>query len=501
MLRTCLRAGLLLLAAAPLAAQVSPYISRDDPRLPLFEHLIALGDVADPSPMIRPFRRIDAVRAIDSALAGGEARDTALLASLRSAWVEDTADARWEVAGRVGAQGYTEARRDPLHPAGARRVKPYAELRLQASFDPLILVSRPAIEPRVTGDPDWPGRKDLKIAGRHSEAYLSAQFKYVRLFYGQMDQNWGPVAVPGIGLSDYGYPRPAFGLEVGNERFRLQTQASTLNDVTDSAGVVTHRYFFAHRAQVRLTRTFDLALWETVVLAGADRSFDARYRNPVTLLLLANQYGLGDEGNVLLGFDATWRVGRRTTLQAQLGLDDIQYQNRGAATRYPDRYAFTLQATGPLKGTVAWRALYTQASSLAFRTFRPTEAFLEQGVGLGRNFADNDQVTLALSAPLRRRWLVTPELTLLRQGEGRLTAPVPDSKTAEAGNTPQLFIGTVERTWRAALGVSGSEGPLELSANAGLHYVDNYGNISGRTKTRFVGRIQATLGLSRGGRF
>ncbi|HSB55403.1 MAG TPA: hypothetical protein VLD58_13660 [Gemmatimonadales bacterium] len=501
MLRTCLRAGLVLLAAGPLAAQASPYISRDDPRLPAFEHLIALGDVADPSPMIRPFRRIDAVRALDSALAGGEARDTALINELRSAWTEDTAEARWEVEARAGGQAYTEGRRDPLHLAGRRRVRPYLELRLQANFDPLVLVSRPAIEPRVTDDPDWPGRKDLKIAGRHSEAYLSAQFKYIRLLYGQMDQNWGPVTLPGIPLSDYGYPRPAFGFEVGNRRFRLTSQASTLADVTDTAGVVTHRYFFAHRAALQVTRRFDLALWETVVLSGVDRSFDGRYRNPVTLLLLANEYGLGDQGNVLLGFDAHWRVGRRTTLQAQLGLDDIQYQNRGSSTRYPDRYAFTIQGTGPLSGRIAWRALYTQASSLAFRTFHATDAFTDQGVGLGRNFADNDQVTLSLTAPIRRRWLVTPELTLLRQGEGRLDLPVPPSGTAEAGNTPEIFIGTVERTWRAALGVSGSEGPLALQANAGLHYIDNAGNVSGRSRTRFVGRIQATLGLVRGGHF
>lgn len=501
MLRPYYLCLLALLSTARLEAQASPYIARDDPRLPAFEHLIALGDVEDPSPMVRPFRRIDAVRALDSALAVGEARDTSLIQELRSAWVEDTAEARWEVEGRAGAQGYTEARRDPLHLGGNRRVKPYIDLRLQATFQNLVLVSRPAIEPRVTGDPDWPGRKDLKIAGRHGEAYLSAQFKYASLFYGQMDQNWGPVAVPGIPLSDYGYPRPAFGFEVGNGRFRLASQASTLDDQTDTSGVVTHRYFFAHRVNARLSRRFSLALWETVVLSGADRSFDGRYRNPVTLLLLANQYGLGDQGNVLLGFDFQWKVGRRATIQGQLGLDDIQYQHRSSPTRYPDRYAFTLQGTGPLKGSVAWRALYTQASSLAFRSFRPSENFVEDGVGLGRSFADNDQITLNLSAPVTSRWLVTPELTLLRQGEGRLSQPVPSSGTAEAGNTPELFIGVVERTWRAALGISGKQGPLSLQANAGIHYIDNAGNIEGRTRTRFVGRIQATLGISRGGHF
>src|SRR5918912_69434 len=48
----------------------SPYITLDDPRLPLLEHLIARGDVEDPSPMVRPFRRADAVRVLAAADTG-----------------------------------------------------------------------------------------------------------------------------------------------------------------------------------------------------------------------------------------------------------------------------------------------------------------------------------------------------------------------------------------------------------------------------------------------
>jgi hypothetical protein len=300
-------------------------------------------------------------------------------------------------------------------------------------------------------------------------------------------------------LSNYGYPHPALGFEVGTDRFRLSAQASTLADQVDTAGRTINRYFFAHRLSARISRRVHLALWETVVLGGPGTSFDGRYRNPVTLLLLANQYGLGDQGNVLLGLDFQWRLGQRTTLQTQLGLDDIQYQHRSGPTRYPDRYAFTVLATGPLRGRTAWRALYTQASSLAFRTFRPTENFTDQGVGLGRSFADNDQITLGVTAPVTPHWLINPELTLLRQGEGRLSQPFPTDTAA--GNTPRLFIGTVERTWRAALGVTGRQGPVSLSANGGLHYIVNAGNVAGRNRTRFVGRIQLTLGLGRRGKF
>ncbi len=483
------------LAAGPLAGQASAYVPLDHPLLPAVEHLIARGEVDDPAPASRPFRQADLIRALDSAAARGTLRDTSLAARLRQAFAEETGERpRWAIELRAGGQGYTHARRDPLHPEGAGGVRPYLEARAQAMFGNVLLVTRPAIEPRLTRDPDWPGRRDLEVTGRHVEGYLSAQFRWARLFFGQMDQQWGPVGLPGIGLTDYGYPRTSLGLEVGSDRLRLTAQASVLRDARDSIGARIHRYFFAHRLAARITSRLHVALWETTVLAGQDRVFDWRYGNPVTILLLANQYGLGDDGNLLVGLDATWRFASRTSLALQLGIDDLQYQNRSGPTRTPDRYAFTLAAFGPLGRRLAWRGLYTQATSLAFRTGDPFESFTDAGVGLGRGFADNEQATLRVSAPLASRWLLEPEFTLLRQGEGRLTDPFPPAGTAR-GDTPRLFIGIRETTWRWALGLSGRTGPLALTASAALHRVLDADHVRGRDRTRFEGRVQATLGL------
>ena len=62
--------------------------------------------------------------------------------------------------------------------------------------------------------------------------------------------------------------------------------------------------------------------------------------------------------------------------------------------------------------------------------------------------------------------------------------------------TPALFIGVVERTYRAALGVSGRTGPLDLAASAGFHHVVNSRHLEGQSVDRFEGRLQATLGVS-----
>ncbi|MGH7508206.1 MAG: hypothetical protein ACREMZ_01890 [Gemmatimonadales bacterium] len=480
-------------------AQASPYISLDDPRLPLLEHLITRGAIEDPSPMVRPFRRADAARVLAAAEISAEDRPgtLTLIEHLRQEF-EDPAGNRWELHGRVGAQAYTHPRREVLHPAGGSGARPYADLSGTATFGGVVLASRPAVEPRLVDDPDWTGRRELTVAGRIVDAYISGQFKYGSLFYGQMDRNWGPVGLPGIPLSNYGYERQGLAFDVGNRDIRLSALASDLQAEVDSLGRTVHRYYFVHRLDARLSRRFSLALWEGVVLGGADRGFETRFRNPLSFSYLANTIGLGDRGNVILGADIRWQALGRTTLEAQLAIDDIQYRNRSGPTRYPQRWALTLGAQGPVGRELGWRALYTQASSLAFRTFNRFENFTDGGVGLGRNFADMDQLSLSVSLPVAQSWLVTPGLTLLRQGEGRIEDPFP-ATPLEAGQTPQLFIGVVERTYRAAVGVSGRSGPLDLVADLGFHHVVNSAHQDGRVTNRFEGRLQMTLGLSRRG--
>ncbi|HEY3011619.1 MAG TPA: hypothetical protein VGJ36_02640 [Gemmatimonadales bacterium] len=476
-------------------AQGSPYIPLDDPRLPLLEHLIARGEIEDPSPMVRPFRRADAARVLAAADTSANSPSRTLIRRLRAAF-EDQPENIWMLEGRVGAQAYTHARRELLHPAGPDGVRPYAELSGTATFGKLVLVTRPTVEPRLVDDPDWLGRRELKVAGRIADAYISAQFKYASLWYGQLDRNWGPVGLPGIPLSNYGYERQGLAIEVGNRNIRLSALATDLQDEVDSLGRTVHRYYFVHRLHARLSPRLSLAPWEGIIVGGAERNFETRYRNPLSLGYLANTIGLGDRSNVMLGLDVRWQAWGHTALQAQLALDDFWYDDR---QRNRDRWALTLGAEGPLGRAAAWYLLYTQVSSLALRAFNPAENFTDGGVGVGRNFSDQDQLTLRVTVPVRSEWLVAPELIVLRQGEGRINDPypVPDSNGVLA--TPALFIGVVERTYRAGIGISGRTGPLDLVASAGFHHVVNSEHQQGLSVDRFEGRIQATLGLRRKG--
>ena len=488
----------LLLGSTALMAQASPYVPLDDPRLPLFEHLVARGDVPDPSPQVRPFRRLDALVALLAAdTAGNPSRR--LIDELRGAWLQDTAAAHWSFEGRAGVDAATLKNRDALHPAGHGEFLPYGELTAKASFGPVVLVSRPAVEPRLSDDPTWPGRHDLKVVGRMTEGYLSGQWRWARLFYGTMDRQWGPAGVPGIPLSDYAFPRTEFAVDVGTDRLRLSAHAAQLTDERDSTGARVHRYWFAHRLALAPSRRLALGLWETTIISGVDRDFDPRWRNPLAVLLLSNQYGLGADGNIMVGADLTWWSSRRLRLEGQFALDDLHYPHAGDTDHTPSRYAFTLAASGPLARSSAWKLLYTQASSLAFRTYTPGETYADAGTGLGRGYASNDQVTVTVSRPVAASWLVTPELTLLRQGDARLTDPFPAAQ-ASAGQIPALFIGPVEKTWRAALGLSGAFGELRAAGNLGVHYVQDADHVVGRSRTEFQGRARITIGFGTGGR-
>jgi hypothetical protein len=484
-----------MFAPARAGAQASPYIPLDDPRLPLLEHLISRGEVEDPSPMVRPFRRSDAARALAAADTSESSRSAALIRRLRQGF-EDPSGNAWSLEGRAGVEAYTHARRELLHPAGPDGIRPYAELSGAAAFGNIVLATRPTLQSRLVKDPDWLGRRDLTVAGRVADAYISAQFKYASLLYGQMDRNWGPVGLPGISLSNYGYERQGLGIEIGTANIRLVALATDLQDQVDSLGRTVHRYYFVHRLHARLSRRLSLAPWEGMIVAGADRNFESRYRNPLSLGYLANTIGFGDRSNVILGVDVRWQAFKRATLLAQLALDDFWYNDR---KRNRDRWALTLAAEGPLGASAAWHALYTQVSSLALRAFNPAENFTDGGVGVGRNFSDQDQLSLRVSMPVRDHWLVSPELILLRQGEGRINDPypVPDANGVLA--TPALFIGVVERTYRAGVGLSGRSGPLDLMASAGFHHVVNSGHQEGRTVDRFEGRLQAMLRLRRTG--
>ena len=403
------------------SAQGSPYIPLDDPRLPLLEHLIARGDIEDPSPMIRPFRRADAARVLAAADSAGASR---FVRALREQFEDPPDQNSWRFGIRAGAQAFSHIRRDVLHPLGPDGVRPYADLTGEATFGPFALVSRPAAEPRIVDDPEWPGRHDLTLAWRMVEAYASAQFKYGSVFYGQMDRNWGPVGISwhrteqlrvfrgGVGLR-FGHPDAAAAHARPSAEGRgLTRQPGPSLLLCPPGGRSRLQQAQSRRVGNRRPRgrgpSVRRAVSQSPESAAPRRSVRTRARRE-----------RGGGARRLMATDSPPHARDPTGARRSAVRADI----RAATLPQPlGAHRLGIRSAG---ASLGWRALYTQASSLAFRTIDPFENLTDAGVGIGRNFDDQDQTTLTVTVPRGTFWLFTPELTLLRQGEGRIDDPFP----------------------------------------------------------------------------
>lgn len=495
--------ALLLLGTSRAAAQASPYLPLDHPLLPLAEYLIARGDVADPSPLLRPFRRADLIAAIDAARLDPASASGRLAARLR-AELGDPAPADWAAfRARLGIETGSRARRDLLHPAGDGGAWFFGEAALEGRFRNLLLVSRPVASNRLKADPDWAGgsiQQRKNQAYRFADAYVAAQFDRVHLTFGQLSRNWGPAGVLGLSLSDYGYPRTDASLALRFRDFQFDVVATQLTGMTDALGNHRSRYLLAHRLSVRLSSRFWLGLWETGVLAPDRASVDPTFFNPMVLLSFPVQLGLPDDRNTTIGGDLRWQAGR-VRFEGQAMIDDRWRSkadpNGTGEPAHPGRWALSGAAAGPLGERAGWRASLAAVSSLAYRTGDSTENFVDRGIGIGPHFTDGVVGTVAVSLPVRDQWLVTPDLTYQVQGEGRIGDPFPTGTAFT--DTPEIFIGRPERTLRVGLSLSGGAGRFAVTGSGGYFRTVSAGHAPGPVRNRFEGRVTATIGLSRQG--
>ena len=481
-----------LVVALPVAAQSSPYIPLDHPLLPVAEFLITRGDIADPSPMIRPFRRSDLLRvighaALDSATASGR-----LAAALVTAFAEPKEEHWIRVGPRLGVDGFSRGRRDLFHPAGSGGVRPYLESSFELRSGALVMMSRAAAENRLKLDPDWAGaatQQTKSQAYRFIDGYLAGQWQHARLFFGQMDRNWGPAGSAGLSIANQGYPRTDLAFEVVFRDLQFTALGTQLTEMQSTDGTIHKRYFVAHRLNARLSNRLDIALWETGVVTGTNRSFEPGFANSLILFSFPAQLGRRDDRNTILGGDLAWRPTKRLLLQGQAMIDDMWRRkadpNGTGEPPHPGRWAVTMVGSGAVGHRLSWRTHLAVVSSLAYQTSDSTQNFVDRGVGIGPQFPDHLSLGLGVGVPVGSSWLITPDVTLLKQGEGRLDRPFPLGPDLTA--TPELFLGTSESTWRLGTRASGGIGRFQLQGDGGWYH--------SATRNRFEARLRATLGF------
>jgi hypothetical protein len=500
----------------PPASSASPYLSLDHWAYPALDLWIARGDITTLSPMTRPYRIGDVVRAV----AGMRpARLSRTEASLRERLLDELApeprrDRGRRAAGRsdadrpapirvdlglmAGGRYVSQTHPDPLQavldgPFGDGRVLEEAELEVRGSSPYVaggVRMRRDGIyrhDPRfpdgqVTPPREIPVFDDLSL--RAKEAYLELQVPYFRLSFGRLDRNWGPPSIDGFLRSANPYTEDEIGYRLGTERVFL---IGSIAAPEDFAGDTT-RYLSMHRLEVRPNDRLAIAVSEAALHGGPDGRFRFSLVNPISVWQIA----LSEEDaphNKLGQVDVWWRATDGVALNGSLLADATNREGSCCQLGGSVGLELTRLAPGLRVGLQ-----YTAIQSLAYRTARPWEEYSLDGVGLGWDKAD------FWLATLEAEWFATPflqlgpRLDLQRKGEGDFRGLRPPAE--DLPDQPRLLSGVVETTVRPALaGRWRREGPIDVAAewDIGISRIDNYAHGEGDDRTVFTGSVAVRL--------
>jgi hypothetical protein len=493
--------ALLAGSAAQLAAQneSNAYLPVASWTTPYVEHLIRAGVLRGLDPLTRPLRRADvarAVAAVDTTQVGASVRGTLRLLARELEEPQDTV--RWKAEASVAALGASDASRWTLRPAAQAR-NLFVEGGIDASleFPHVAIVTHPYFDTRLRHDPAFYGKKDRFVAGENADAYVIGSWRYFDVFFGIEPRNWGPPEAEGLLVSTSPYPYDHLFVRLGPKRFRLELMAAQLDNLSPfDSSRVANRFLSVHRLVVTPSDRLSFSLSEAALYAshgGPSRSFEPWFLNPGNLWALPSTNEAAD-ANLLWAADVSYLFRGGVRVAAQLYADDFQVDHNTQGDKKPQELGLTVSVTGGTRsGTVSWSALYTRVDATCYRTYAHNEEqYSLRGVGLARDHADYDQLTLRATTSPAPRALVTGEVTVLRQGQGDFRAPFPPMATWS--DSLNLFTGVVERTLRLAAQAAWSpvEG-LNLSADLGRHFLRSAGHVAGVHGGRWVWRVRAEI--------
>lgn len=484
------------------APGASPYLSLDHWSYPVMDLWIARGDIADLSPMTRPYRISEVVRALRKLRRGrlspteAELRDRILQELAPS--VRGDGDIRVDLGIEAGGRYVSQTHPDPLQPVldgqyGEDRILEEAELVIRGSSPYVaggVRMRRDGIyryDPRfpdgqVTPRREIPVFDDLSL--RAEEAYLELQLPYFRLSFGRLDRNWGPATVDGFLRSANPYAEDEIGYRLGTDRVFLIGTIAAPEDVRGD----TVRYLSMHRLEVRPSDRLAIAVSEAALHGGPDGRFRFSLVNPISVWQIAVDEAEAPH-NKLGQVDVWWRATDGLALNGSLLADATNRE--GSCCQLGGSVGFELTRLAP---GLRLGAQFTAIQSLAYRTARPWEEYSLDGVGLGWDKSDFWLATLEadwFATPMLR---LSPRLDVQRRGEGDFRQLRPPAE--DLPDQPRILSGIVETTVRPALaGQWRRPGTIDIAAewDLGVSMITDYAHSAGDDRTEFTGSVAVRL--------
>lgn len=507
----CATSVWILLVAAPLAAQdtpfrTSPYLSLDHWAYPYLNALLARGKLEGLPLAIQPYRRVDVASAVAAALESGdvspaerewlEAIAEELAYETRLVTGGDRQELRFTTELNAGLKGVSQRHRDPLRPEGDEALWPVFGLELAADAPAIAAAFDFRWDRHYINDPQFPnGRVNqfrecdpivAECSYRVEEGYIELQLPYVRLSFGRLYRNWSVPGTRGLLLSDYAYSYDHIGYQFGTSRLSMSGMFTPLADFQGD----TTRYLAMHRLDWQIRDNLLVSLSESVIWGGEDAKLDFNVINPIGIWEINPQSG-SRQRNTLGLVEAWWRPFSNLITHGSLLVDNTRVGEegeKGGLTQYAAAFGLQVPRVTP---TFGLRGDFSVVSSLAYRSrIGDVEYYAVDGIGLGRDLTD------ALIYRLTGDWLVSssvvlqPAVTVLRRGQANIRQMWPD----DAFTTyDPLLVGTVETTVRPALGGQIRFPYGEVTWDAGLNFVKNVDNMDGDWEVEGVASSRITL--------
>ncbi len=340
-----------------------------------------------------------------------------------------------------------------------------ASFRGIALLDGAVSVSRHVawrqrleIDSRGGDDPDFDGRPWKNgVAAQFRAASASIDFGAFRFTAGRRPVSWGVGLEGGMLL---GRPKPSFdqlSARVRLGRFGAEAFTAPLDGLettgADGEVVTARRFLAAHRITFRAGGLLYVALSESVVYGGENRSFDWAYANPL-LLEYAVQWNRKQNDNTLWSAEAYVRAGEHADLFGEFLVDDFQYDLKTEPNQIGFLAGARLHRFGALPGLFV-DGEYARIHNWVYGHDVPWNRYVYGGDRerpLGHPLGpDGDRTLVRVLYRHGRTWEWGGRFFYGRRGEGRIDDPresaVPFGNTFLTGSVTLRRGGGVSFGW------------------------------------------------------
>jgi hypothetical protein len=301
--------------------------------------------------------------------------------------------------------------------------------------------------------PSYPWKKDRAMAVRFSDNYVKADWDHFTFMLGRASWLWGPFGNGSLILSDNAFSFDHVYAQFRFFGFGLSQVVGELDRVDGKRRLVS-----CHRLDFPKWHNLRAGLFESILYArpnsGGLRDFEIRYINPLGIYFFEqmNNQALDTDGNSAIGFDFEWK-GKPLNMRGQFLMDDIQVDNQDSNDLEPPQVAGLLGVDlfypSPLFNRSRYATFeFKKITNRVYNTAAPVERYTYYGLGLADSSNDCEQYAFACHFCPRNDLNSLVELSLLRQGEGRINAYWGDTPTGNLGyRSEKTPSGTVYSKW------------------------------------------------------